>query len=123
MGADTGDRYLSTVLLRLGARKVKKGKGCNMFYALNYDQLEGIAPSGAGIGEDHPDLKGGEGGFSKQWESLDNSIRKKEHTGHETEDGLVTGGAEGAAADLDNPRGGVPLSESETGDKPLKIPF
>ena len=60
MGADTGDRYLSTVLLRLGARRVKKGKGCNMFYALNYDQLEDNPSSGAGVGKDNSADRGNE---------------------------------------------------------------
>ncbi len=60
MGADTGDRFLSTVLTRMGARKVRKGKGKNMFFALNYDQLEGIAPSGAGKLENNPTDSGSE---------------------------------------------------------------
>ena len=52
MGADTGERFLTTVLLRMNARKIKKGTGRNIFYALNYDQLEDTTTGDAGIGEE-----------------------------------------------------------------------
>ena len=123
LGADAGERYLTTVLLRTGAMKVKKGKNGNVFYSLNYDQLEGIAPSGAGIGEDNTDPKGSEGGFDKQWKGLADGVREEERTRHETKDRLASGSAEGETMDNDNSRGGVPLSESETGDEPDGIPF
>ncbi len=58
MGADTGDRFITTTLYRMGANKVRRGKNNNTFYALNYDQLENPTPSGTGIGENNADSKG-----------------------------------------------------------------
>jgi hypothetical protein len=52
-GTDTGERYLTTVLLNMNARRVRKGKDRSIFYALNYDQLENTALGSAGIGKDN----------------------------------------------------------------------
>lgn len=40
IGADIGERYLIKILVSMGARRVKKGKNSNIFYALNYDEFQ-----------------------------------------------------------------------------------